>query len=573
MVNFQRGNCFIAQYNRCGMRVCDIASNGLVYALDPAVLDYERDEKKFFKKPEALSALKNILQAQQFDAIPLIQQYKGEVTHLARRKLHDGDEHEVHILSKSEVECVSRNSSILECMFRILANQHHILLLENSEGKVTDILTISMLNNEMVKSYLRLKISQLSEDDWNWNSDYLSKSKKVNLDYATEIFSQIEELAELLSEDYIDEHNSVPKDIDVSKKIVQLLSDLQPLKPFSRNVESLSLVNEGFYLETSVEKKPEHTAKEIQHEWGGSLIDEENHHVVDLAFKLFSVANDWDEILLRKENQEWSKLSQSRDGSIVESEVIRINEYDNYLTIANLLTENECRMLVVENENSKWPGIITIHDFALNKKVQNYLLSSLTQIEVNCREALVQEGIQFIVDRNKMRKLISVANFNDVIELLNERNMLKKNSRQHKKLDIIRFCRNKLVHEIIGDDLEILPDYLWYIFLEGVIYGDELKQLFEINPHNQSVYSHIVALDAFVFGSEYLIKRKTSKELRKLIQNFIDLEFEQGVITIKIKNNSNKLNNELDREIDIGTWRDLLLSYFEGIHEIIIIDA
>jgi len=100
-----------------------------------------------------------------------------------------------------------------------------------------------------------------------------------------------------------------------------------------------------------------------------------------------------------------------------------------------------------------------------------------------------------------------------------------------------------------------------------------LKQLFEINPHNQSVYSHIVALDAFVFGSEYLIKRKTSKELRKLIQNFIDLEFEQGVITIKIKNNSNKLNNELDREIDIGTWRDLLLSYFEGIHEIIIIDA
>ena len=573
MVNFQRGNCFIAQYNRYGMRVCDIASNGLVYALDPAVLDYERDEKKFFKKPEALSALKNILQAQQFDAIPLIQQYKGEVTHLARRKLHDGDEHEVHILSKSEVECVSRNSSILECMFRILANQHHILLLENSEGKVSDILTISMLNNEMVKSYLRLKISQLSEDDWNWNSDYLSKSKKVNLDYATEIFSQIEELAELLSEDYIDEHNSVPKDIDVSKKIVQLLSDLQPLKPFSRNVESLSLVNEGFYLETSVEKKPEHTAKEIQHEWGGSLIDEENHHVVDLAFKLFSVANDWDEILLRKENQEWSKLSQSRDGSIVESEVIRINEYDNYLTIANLLTENECRMLVVENENSKWPGIITIHDFALNKKVQNYLLSSLTQIEVNCREALVQEGIQFIVDRNKMRKLISVANFNDVIELLNERNMLKKNSRQHKKLDIIRFCRNKLVHEIIGDDLEILPDYLWYIFLEGVIYGDELKQLFEINPHNQSVYSHIVALDAFVFGSEYLIKRKTSKELRKLIQNFIDLEFEQGVITIKIKNNSNKLNNELDREIDIGTWRDLLLSYFEGIHEIIIIDA
>lgn len=557
------------------MRVCDIASNGLVYALDPAVLDYKRDEKKFFKKPEALSALKNILQAQQFDAIPLIQQYKGEVTHLARRKLHDGDEHEVHILSKSEVECVSRDSSILECMFRILANQHHILLLEDSEGKVTDILTISMLNSEKVKSYLRLKVSQLSEDDWNWNSDYLSNSKKVDIDYAAEIFSQIEELAELLSEDYIERTKSVPKDIDVSKKIVKLLSDLQPLKPFSGNIDSLSLKEEGFYLEASVETKPEHTAKEIQHEWGGSLIDleEENLHVVDLAFKLFSGANDWDEILLRKENQEWSKLSQSRDGSIVESEVIKINENDSYLTIANLLNDNECKMLVVENENSKWPGIITIHDFALNEKVQNYLLSNLTQIEINCREALVEEGIQFIIDRNKMRKLISVANLNDVIELLNDRNLLKKNSKQHKKLDIIRFCRNKLVHEIIGDDLEILPRYLWFIFLEGVIYGEELKELFEISSHNQAVYSHIVALDAFVFGSEYLIHRKTSKELRKLVQNFIDLEFDERIITIKIKNNSDKLNNELDREIDIGTWRDLLLSYFEGIDEIKIIDA
>ncbi len=555
--------------------MCDIASDGLVYALDPNVLGYERDEKKFFKDSEVLLALKNILQAQQFDAIPLIQKYKGEVTHLARRRLHDGDEHELHILSKSEVECVSRDSSILECMFRILANQHHILLLEDSEGEVTDILTISMLNSEKVKSYLRLKTSQLSEDEWNWNRDYLSNSKKVDIDYATEIFSQIKELAELLSEDYIEEHNSVPKDIDVSKKIVKLLSDLQPLKPFAENVDSLSLENERFYLEASVEKKPEHTAKEIQHEWGGSLIDleEEYHHVVDLAFKLFSGANDWDEILLRKENQEWSKLSQSQDGSIVESEVIKINENDSYLTIANLLNDNECKMLVVENENSKWPGIITIHDFALNKKVQNYLLSNLTQIEVNCREALVEEGIQFIIDRNKMRKLISVANLNDVIELLNDRNLLKKNSKQHKKLDIIRFCRNKLVHEIIGDDLEVLPSYLWFIFLEGVIYGEELKELFEISSHNQAVYSYIVALDAFVFGSEYLIHRKTSKELRKLVQNFIDLEFDEGIITIKIKNNSDKLNNELDREIDIGTWRGLLLSYFEGIDEIKIIDA
>ena len=118
---------------------------------------------------------------------------------------------------------------------------------------------------------LGLKVSQLSEDDWNWNSELSFKFKKKLILIMLEIFSQIEELAELLSEDYIERTKSVPKDIDVSKKIVKLLSDLQPLKPFSGNIESLSLENEGFYLESSVETKKEHTAKEIQKEWGGSL--------------------------------------------------------------------------------------------------------------------------------------------------------------------------------------------------------------------------------------------------------------------------------------------------------------
>ena len=104
--------------------------------------------------------------------------------------------------------------------------------------------------------------------------------------------------------------------------------------------------------------------------------------------------------------------------------------------------------------------------------------------------------------------------------------------------------------------MEILPRYLWYIFLEGVIYGEELKELFEISSQNTNIYSHIVALDAFVFGSEYLIKRKTSKVLRKLVQNFIELEFDERTITIKVKKQFRQANNELDREIDIGTWRD-----------------
>ena len=560
--------------------MCDIASNGLVYALDPIKEGYQHDD------PKALSALGNILETQQFDAIPIIWNHKGMVTHLARRKLHDGDEHEVHILTKSEVECVSRDSSILECMFRILANQHHILLLEDSEGRVTDILTISMLNSEKVKSYLRLKVSHLSEDDWNWNSDYLSNSKKVDIDYAAEIFSQIEELAELLSEDYIERTKSVPKDIDVSKKIVKLLSDLQPLKPFSGNIESLSLVNEGFYLEASVETKPEHTAKEIQHEWGGSLSEiggeeydkDEKKEIRDLAFNLFTKANDWDELLFRKNDNSLIKLSKTDENEIIESDVVEIDEGDDFFSIARELFENRCKMLVVKNIGSKWPGIITIHDFALSTKVQNYLLSLMTKIETNCREKLVSEGIQYFYDkRSKKKKLISVVNFNDVIETLNDRGLLSKRGKQNKKLDVIRFCRNKLVHEIIGSDLDELPKYLEYIFLKGFLYSeelynDDLNGLFAIDDHSHDVFRNIVALDAFVFGSEYLIGSRTSKELRKLVDKFDDIEINNNQITIKLDSESKNVNNALDKKMNLGTWRSMMESYYPGISEISIID-
>ena len=79
------------------MQVKDIASDGLIYALDPRL----QKELGMSDMQQSL-ALKNILKAQDFDAIPLVDKFKGKITGLARRRLHDGDIHDVFILDVDE---------------------------------------------------------------------------------------------------------------------------------------------------------------------------------------------------------------------------------------------------------------------------------------------------------------------------------------------------------------------------------------------------------------------------------------------------------------------------------------
>ena len=104
--------------------------------------------------------------------------------------------------------------------------------------------------------------------------------------------------------------------------------------------------------------------------------------------------------------------------------------------------------------------------FALNQNVQNDALLNFTQIEMACREKLVSEGIQVMTLEGFKRRLICVVNFNDVIKELDNLNLLSKRSKNNNKLNNIRFCRNKLVHEVIGHDMELFPSYMQYVFLE-----------------------------------------------------------------------------------------------------------
>ena len=74
----------------------------------------------------------NILEANDFDAIPLVKETNGQPSRIARRRYHDGDPSDLFVLGIEEVDIFPR-SSVITVLFSVLSNEHHIALV-GSEG-------------------------------------------------------------------------------------------------------------------------------------------------------------------------------------------------------------------------------------------------------------------------------------------------------------------------------------------------------------------------------------------------------------------------------------------------------
>ena len=177
-----------------GLFVESIASDGLVYCYDP--IQYGEEAQS-----TAHRALLNVLKSQRFDSIPLVMD-NGIVERIARRRLHDGDlEQHVFILGLDECATAKPGTTILEAMFKILSNEHHILfVLDEKSKQPVRVLSMSMLNCNEVRDYLRLKIASLHHSKWHWNEEYLGEPASSYLHLADEIFNQVKRLAKLVDD-------------------------------------------------------------------------------------------------------------------------------------------------------------------------------------------------------------------------------------------------------------------------------------------------------------------------------------------------------------------------------------
>ena len=283
-----------------GFSAYHISSRGLKYAL--AFSAFEDDE---IKEEEYKKALLNVLTAQEFDSIPLVESYGGPITAIGRRRLHDGDLDDVFILSTEEVSKLPQKASVIRCIFEVLSNEHHIVFLTDEEDQIQDVVTIGMLSSPIIQEYLTLLVSKLSSENWDFNEKYLKSSFTPTYDFPKIIHQELKKLGTLVD----DPDGAIPTDFDVSKQIVHILSLLQPLKHWERGQESDSLLSTDFPLTIATPDYIPGTAGYFaQHLFGAVMENTEEEVVQDLAFRLFSEANNWDYLALQTPNGDYSHL-------------------------------------------------------------------------------------------------------------------------------------------------------------------------------------------------------------------------------------------------------------------------
>ena len=250
---------------------------------------------------------------------------------------------------------------MIRCIFEVLSNEHHIVFLTDEDDVITDVVTISMLTSPLIQEYLTLLISKLTSEGWNFNEQHLNSAFVPTYDYPKIIHEELKKLGELVDHP----QGVIPSDFDVSKQIVHILSLLQPLKLWEGGQESEALTSTDYPLKiVTPDYKPGTAGYFAQHPFGAVMENAEDPDVQDLAFRLFSKANNWDCLLLKPQSGKYVHLLQMGEydttttkfelGSFVMEDVAFEELIEQF--------DNQNRPLCIHYQNSNYPGILTLQD-------------------------------------------------------------------------------------------------------------------------------------------------------------------------------------------------------------------
>ena len=354
-----------------------ISSRGLKFALDTTASVVDEVSNEEYRK-----ALLNVLTAQDFDSIPLVGYYEGPITSIGRRRLHDGDLQDVFILKPDEVPQLPQNSAVIECIFEVLSNEHHIVFLTH-EGEIKDVVTISMLAEPIIKEYLTMLIGRLYEEGWDFNRQYLNPGPAIDYHYPSVIHEELKKLANLV--EYPDK-SKPPTDESVSAQIVHILHLLQPLKVWEKGTKSAALKCIEYPLEVTKQQYKEGTAGHLaQHPFGAIMEDKEHRATENLAFKLFSDANDWDRLLVMNEERKFTHfIDQYPPEKVVSKSEIEaiIPETTEFEELIHCFGP-QWRPLCVQSK--PYPGIISIQDLIYSEYSKFQIALTFVNLERSVR--------------------------------------------------------------------------------------------------------------------------------------------------------------------------------------------
>lgn len=377
-----------------------ISSKGLKYALSPSAIGPEEFDKATYQ-----TALLNVLNAQDFDSIPLVDCYKGPITSIGRRRLHDGDVEDVFILTPNEVSTMPWTSSVIQCIFEVLSNEHHIVFL-TKDDEIQDVVTIGMLTNPLIKDYLTLLIGRLHSEGWNFNKDHLGSDTLFDYEYPVVIHEELIKLAQMIDHP----EKLIPSDLEVSTQIVSILSLLQPLKKWKGSPESKAIDSIDYPLKIPTSEYESGTAGSFaQHPFGAINENQENETIENLAFKLFTEANDWDQLLVRNESGEFTHFidkyqpKKTASKSKIEARVPETTEFEKLIHHFGPLWRPLCV------QSHPYPGIISIQDLIYSKHAKFEIALTFVNFEKSIRNMYLHI-LNTKTNRNELKYLVGKNN-------------------------------------------------------------------------------------------------------------------------------------------------------------------
>lgn len=511
------------------MQVKDIASDGLIFSLDP------REQKQLkMNKEQQILALKNILKAQDFDAIPLIDKYDGKITGLARQKLHDGDIYDTFILNDGEVVKMEKSSSILDAIISIIHNEHHIILLYDDieDDKPTAILTIDLLDNPLVQQYLTLKISELCENNWHWNNSLLINGNSGSADFGIKISKEIKNLINLLRGE------KLYSDRVVTKQIITILNLLQPLK---------NAINTPIDYEHYVKPKAKNNldAGGLR-KWPAVSIHNDDYFA--WAYTLLAKANDFDEIIKmnksaegnleyqlirkKKDARKWNDIEMIKATTITGS--MKLNEI-----IKVLKKDSERPLIVLPNKTEKWPGIITIHDLSSHQMILSNTLQKAVQVEILMRLILVNDGVLTIKTSTGTQPIV-ISSLSDLYRKMRKR---KKIIFKPVEENIVRENRNLIAHNLISlTEVKPLPFYQHSLFLDGFLSTNKMHS--ELIDYTTSISSRKLTLLEGIYYFSKSKPRKKNKLMLAVLKVLEDITFTKGAVTFHLNKKISGMKEE-----------------------------
>jgi len=516
-----------------------ISSRGLKYALGESAFEPSEVDSKKYKK-----TLLNVLTAQDFDSIPLVDKFEGPITSIGRRRLHDGDVEDVFILSPEEVSKMPQESPVIQCIFEVLSNEHHIVFLTDKNEKIQDVVTIGMLTNPIIKDYLTLLIGKLHSEGWNFNKDHLDSDAVFDYQYPVTIHEELIKLDKMVD----NPDKSVPSDLEVSTQIVHILSLLQPLKTWDGGPKSGAMISIDYPLKIPAPEYTPGTAGYFaQHPFGAVMENTEDQDVQDLAFRMFAEANNWDYLALKTSNGDYSHLLGSDRFMI---EMVEPVAEDTELDELVHLFDEQNRPLRVNYKHSPYPGIITPQDVVFSEHTKTKMMSSFVEFERHTRDTYMYYVGKSDNDHPRFWRPsqgpIWRAGLKDVYRALweilpDEMPSLEPNVIE----EAVIALRNSMAHA----DFQLTPQEQ----IEHTKLNKYLLYLRSYYAKIQTLVTHLERVNrgayfnefAHLFHSEYEIllnpanrTNRTKKLNYQLQQDFLNLKFIDGVFVLMVANRS-----------------------------------